>query len=222
MKDFTRRTERLASAALVLAVAACGGVSPPSGAAPRDADLPSDAAQLPSGHPVVAAAPLEESQPQAPTVAGSVVELLDGGGYTYARIAMAESDEEIWVAGPATPMTIGQEVEFARGVSMGRFSSPTLNRTFEDLYFVGAFAQTGPPADASNGAVLEVLAGGGYTYVRVDTGSGELWLAAPEASPAVTDTVHWQGGMDMGRFSSPTLNKTFERIVFVQRIWVSR
>jgi hypothetical protein len=69
---------------------------------------------------------------------------------------------------------------------------------------------------------LEVLAGGGYTYVRVDTGSGELWLAAPEASPAVTDTVHWQGGMDMGRFSSPTLNKTFERIVFVQRIWVSR
>jgi hypothetical protein len=148
-----------------------------------------------------------------------VLELLDGGGYTYARVKVGEG-REMWVAGPATPLTVGQEIGIGGAVSMGAFSSATLERTFDDLYFVGSFVPDGPPPGATRGEALEVLEGGGYTYVRARTGEVEQWVAGPQTAITVGDVVAWAGGMDMGEFHSPTLERTFESVLFVGRFWV--
>ncbi len=175
-------------------------------------------AALPEGHPTTAAASLSEMPTQAPPQVGTVLETLNGGGYTYARLAVG--DREMWVAGPTSPLEVGQEVGIAGAVSMGAFSSSSLERTFDELFFVGAFQSTGPPPDATRGQALESFDGGGYTYVRVGVEGEEIWLAGPETEIPDGATVLWKGGMEMGEFYSASLDRTFDNIVFVGRFWV--
>jgi hypothetical protein len=61
---------------------------------------------------------------------------------------------------------------------------------------------------------------GGYTYVRVTTGEGEVWAAGPQTAVAVGDTVSFPRGMEMRNFHSDKLDRTFERIAFVSAITV--
>jgi hypothetical protein len=161
---------------------------------------------------------MTEIQSEAMTRTGVVQELLAGGGYTYARVKVDES--EMWVAGPQAPLEVGQEISLAGAISMGPFSSPSLERSFDELFFVGGFQPAGPPPNASRGEALEVVEGGGYTYVRAGTEEAEIWLAGPETPIAVGDTVLWSGGMDMGEFYSRSLDRTFESVIFVGRFWV--
>jgi hypothetical protein len=72
------------------------------------------------------------------------------------------------------------------------------------------------PAAASQltGKVLETFNGGGYSYLRIATASGEEWAAVREASVAVGDTVTVDAQMTMEKFASPSLNRTFDRIMF--------
>ena len=69
-------------------------------------------------------------------VRGTVLETMDAGGYTYVLLNLGE--EQRWYAGPVTAIAVGDIVQTGNGMSMGAFTSKTLNRTFEDLYFVGA------------------------------------------------------------------------------------
>ena len=161
---------------------------------------------------------MTEIQTEAMNRTGTVQELLSGGGYTYARVKVGEA--EMWIAGPETPLEVGQEVGVAGAMPMGPFSSPSLERTFENLYFVGGFQPAGPPPGAARGEVLELLEGGGYTYVRARRGEEEIWLAGPVTPMAVGDAVLWSGGMDMGEFYSASLDRTFTSIFFVGRFWV--
>lgn len=195
---------------------ACGGgvSEPPPAAVPPSAD-----SGLPEGHPVMEAPSLEAISRQTRTTEGVVQETLEGGGYTYARVLVGE--EEIWVAGPATPLEVGSDIAISGATPMGGFSSPSLGRTFENLYFVGSFGSAAPPPDATTGEALEVLVGGGYTYVRAQIGETELWLAGPETEMREGDAVHWKGGLEMGEFTSSSLGRTFENIVFVGRFWVT-
>ena len=218
---------------LSLLAAGCGGSAGSVDTAPPSPDTreAAPAASLPTGHPVVAAQSLgdmpepAEMAGAAAMASGTVLELLTGGGYTYARVSLDDGDREIWVAGPETSLEIGQEVGIAGAMSMGAFSSPSLERTFDDLYFVGGFRTAGPeaaPPGATSGNALEVLVGGGYTYVLAKVGEDEIWLAGPETQVTVGDTVSWMGGMDMGEFTSSSLDRTFENILFVGRFWVGR
>jgi len=64
------------------------------------------------------------------------------------------------------------------------------------------------------GEVLETLAAGNYTCLRLKTTTGELWAAVPRAAVALHRQVVIAGAMEMRDFTSPTLKRTFERIYF--------
>ncbi len=86
-------------------------------------------------------------------------------------------------------------------------------------------AKGGPAPTAAPGqivgVVVETMAGGGYTYVRVETDGGEVWAAGPKAEVAVGDRVVMPQGMAMKDFTSDTLGKTFESILFVDSLQVA-
>ena len=189
---------------------------------------------LPAGHPDLPTSGVPEA---TTTLSGPVLETMQGAGYTYARIALG--DAEIWAAGPASQLEVGQVVSIADGTLMENFRSQSLERTFEEIYFVGGF-QTGAderseiaeeaptatsgaaiPSNAvpgSSGEAVEVLTGGGYTYVRVKVGDEHVWIAGPGINIEQGSTVGWSGATQMGEFYSPTLDRTFDSILFVSRI----
>lgn len=69
--------------------------------------------------------------------------------------------------------------------------------------------------DAGLAEVLETMDSGGYTYARLLTGEGEVWVAAPVTPLAVGDMVQFSGGMEMTEFHAASLDRTFETIWFV-------
>ncbi|WP_136516096.1 hypothetical protein [Geomonas edaphica] len=66
-------------------------------------------------------------------IGGKVTETMDSGGYTYANLE--RDGKSVWVAVPATQLKVGQEIEIANAMPMKSFSSKTLNRTFDVIYF---------------------------------------------------------------------------------------
>ncbi len=89
-------------------------------------------------------APAAQAMEPAPdakaTVAGTVVETMGAGGYTYALIDQKGS--KVWVAGPATKLAVGATLGAMSGTLMTDFHSSTLNRTFDQIYFVSAYGPT--------------------------------------------------------------------------------
>ncbi len=64
------------------------------------------------------------------------------------------------------------------------------------------------------GKVLETMNSGGYTYVQVDTAKGKQWVAIQRALVRKGDMIEFKPGMDMGRYTSPTLGRNFSNIIF--------
>ena len=69
-----------------------------------------------------------------------------------------------------------------------------------------------------SGSVLETMSSGGYTYVKVDCGDEQIWAAGQQTQVAVGDHVSLPQGEEMRDFHSPTLDRTFETILFVPTI----
>jgi hypothetical protein len=82
-----------------------------------------------------------------------------------------------------------------------------------------SMSATGEPA-AFAGEVVETMNSGGYTYVRVKTGQGDVWAAGPETPVEVGDDVTMPAGMKMEGFKSETLNREFDTVYFVSEIRV--
>jgi len=74
------------------------------------------------------------------------------------------------------------------------------------------------PAAGLQGVVVETMDAGGYTYALLDTGSEEVWIAGPPAQLVVGEQVTALGSMPMRDFKSPTLDRTFDVLYFVQQI----
>ena len=94
------------------------------------------------------------SAPAASGLQGTVLETMDAGGYTYVRVETA--DGEIWAAGPLTEVQAGQTVVMPGQMLMRSFHSKTLDRKFDEIWFVSAIQQPGQaaPAAASAGAAM--------------------------------------------------------------------
>ena len=76
-----------------------------------------------------------------------------------------------------------------------------------------------PQLAAFSGKVLETQDVSPYTYVRLDDGAGnETWAAVPETQLEIGEEVALQGGVVMTNFTSKTLNRTFESIIFASGI----
>lgn len=63
--------------------------------------------------------------------------------------------------------------------------------------------------------VIETMDSGGYTYVKVDEDGQVYWAAAPAAPISVGDRASFTEQMNMVNFTSSTLNRTFDRLMFV-------
>jgi len=83
-----------------------------------------------------------------------------------------------------------------------------------------ADAPAGHPATARTvtATVLETMNASNYTYVRVQTGTGELWAAASQFTVAVGDKVVVSLDQPMENFHSQSLNRDFPLIYFVSQI----
>jgi len=105
------------------------------------------------------------------------------------------------------PATFGLALVLAGCSPQGSSASPDES--------VPATANTMP-----NGAVLEVIGASSYTYLRVDTEQGELWLAAPQFAVTVGDRVVWAPGTPMSGWHSDTLDRTWDEVQFISQIQV--
>lgn len=76
--------------------------------------------------------------------------------------------------------------------------------------------QQAKPAGLIQGKAKEVLAGGGFTYILIETEKGDTWVAVPETQVAVGEACTVAEGQIMRDFPSKSLNRTFAELVFAQ------
>lgn len=80
---------------------------------------------------------------------------------------------------------------------------------------VPAMAQAPAVADSGlSGKVVETVDAGGYTYVCLEKNGKKSWVALPQSKVKVGQMVTCQPGTVMQNFTSKTLNRTFDTIIF--------
>lgn len=95
--------------------------------------------------------------------------------------------------------------------------------------FTPAFvlAETQPPATETpvtakvpldglplQGKIVETMDSNGYTYLLLNATQGKVWVAIPQTVVKVGQEVICTPGLTMNNFTSKTLNRTFEAIIF--------
>jgi len=99
--------------------------------------------------------PASQTQAAQPTaqqgMTGTVTETMSSGGYTY--VQFDTGTEKIWAAAPEFSVKVGDPVIVPEGMQMQNHTSKTLNRTFEQIYFVDAVMVGGAQAAAASGAM---------------------------------------------------------------------
>lgn len=68
------------------------------------------------------------------SLAGRVVEQIDVEKYSYLRLA-TQGGQSLWTAVPRTASKLEQHVVVAQAEQMTNFASPTLKRSFDNIYF---------------------------------------------------------------------------------------
>jgi len=92
-------------------------------------------------------------------VRGKVVETMNSGGYTYVQV---DADgKKVWAAGPTTRVGVGETVSFERGMLMHDYHSKSLDKTFEEIYFVGRIATDADTASSGAPSAERRAAHGG-------------------------------------------------------------
>lgn len=160
--------------ALLIAFTGCGAQA--TTASPDSA--PASAARTDAGTP-----------PANPGILnGEIIETMNAAGYTY--VLLDTGAGEVWAAASETSVKVGQRVSIPTGQLMTGFSSKTLNRTFDKIYFVsgiypeGALDKTTTQGRGMTGNSRNVVtdahvkavarADGGYTVEEILARSSEL------------------------------------------------
>ncbi|AYV13233.1 NrfJ [Shewanella algae] len=68
------------------------------------------------------------------------------------------------------------------------------------------------------GTVVDTMNSGGYTYVQIKEADKTFWAAGPQVAVAKGDKVQVTEQMWMTNFTSKTLNRTFDKLMFVGEI----
>lgn len=66
-----------------------------------------------------------------------------------------------------------------------------------------------------NGKVLKAMHAAGYTYMQVEKDGREFWIASTMLNVKKNDHVRWADAAVMKNFTSSTLHRTFDEILFV-------
>jgi hypothetical protein len=95
----------------------------------------------------------------------------------------------------------------------GAFASPKADSAAPATRVPSAKAEA-TAAQVLSGKVVETMNAGGYTYVCLEKRGKKIWVAVPEMRVTVGQKIGFQPGMEMINFTSKSLNRTFERIIF--------
>jgi len=204
----TNSMSQAAAAVLLLSLLGCS-----------ESNQPAEEQAVTANVPIVTDAAPAEQDDMLPSNQGRVVSHVSVPGYSYLEVENGAN--RIWIAGNPMEIHAGQVVAWGQAAMMRNFYSKALDRTFEEILFVSDIydpamqAGTASGNRDSQGKVLSVNNAAGYSYLEVEMeGHTVFWLAVPETSVNVGDTISWQGGSMMRNFSSKTLNRTFEEILF--------
>jgi len=77
------------------------------------------------------------------------------------------------------------------------------------ISFSGTYA-----LDGLSGKVIETLESGGYTYINIEKDGNKTWVAIPQTKVSVGQEMSFKPGSVMTNFTSKSLNRTFETIIF--------
>ena len=167
---------------------------------------------------VAVVTPPVSPRPAVPNVKTGLVKSAQvAGAYSY-----IETDIEghlYWLATAATRVTPGSRIAWNDHAVMSNFTSKAMNRTFDQILFVDrVFSPSEAAGSQHRGSVIEAVSAAGYSYLHVRENGDSKWLAAPQMIINPGQTVRWSGGATMRNFSSRSLNRTFDQIVFVNSI----
>ena len=70
----------------------------------------------------------------------------------------------------------------------------------------------------NHGRVIAIVQTDAYTYLKVMGAGGSRWIAAPHGDFNEGDNIHYSRGMTMVQFYSRSLGRTFDDILFVERV----
>ena len=76
-------------------------------------------------------------------VRGTVAETMNSAGYTY--VLIESGGNKYWAAAPEHDVEVGDVVQTVLGMAMYEFTSKTLNRSFDVVYFVGGVENLSAP-----------------------------------------------------------------------------
>jgi hypothetical protein len=172
MQATVRRLLDLGLAALVFA--GCAKDHPPAAAEPTPAPAPA---------PRSKAMTMETAPPRAPSddgISGTVLETMDSGGYTYAKLD--HGGTQVWAAGPQTKLAVGTVVGNVSGTVMTGFRSETLKRTFDQIYFVTSFPVSGGAAAAVDPHAAAPAPGKAEPIEKIERAAGGKTVAEAFAS----------------------------------------
>lgn len=88
----------------------------------------------------------------------------------------------------------------------------------------GMKAQEIPAGAGKKAKVTQTMNSGGYTYVEAADDKGQkVWMAMPETKVKVGDAIEYPAeAPPMTNFQSKTLNRTFEKILFIPGIRIAK
>lgn len=120
------------------------------------------------------------------SISGKVVETMDVEDYTYVLVDTGKA--KVWAAGPKTKIAVGDQVNMLSPQLMTGFKSSTLDRTFDQIYFVTSFkgdAAAAAPHGAMGG--MGGMGGGGAAA------GADAMIAAAHGKRAPAATLDFSG-----------------------------
>ncbi len=106
-------------------------------------ETPKPADQTPASQ----AAPAAPTAPAAQGKTGNVIETMNSGGYTYVQVDTGT--EKLWAAAPEFVVNVGDAVIVPEGMLMQNHTSKSLDRTFDQIYFVESIVAPGAATDVA-------------------------------------------------------------------------
>ena len=106
------------------------------------------------------------------------------------------------------------------GVISGCSAQPSVEEpsASRDTGTVNAQTDAGGGPEVVSGSVVEMMNAAGYTYVRVDLGDGEVWVASTRFLVEVGDRVTFPLETPMRDFHSESLDRDFSLVYFVSYV----
>ena len=116
------------------------------------------------------AAPVPEGM-----VRGTVLETMNGGGYTY--VFIETDDDKRWLAVPQAAVLVGDVVQAGQGMPMSNFESKTLKRSFDLVYFAGGLQNLTTAVILTDHPDVELPAGHPSTDTTAETPAADIKVA---------------------------------------------